>query len=131
MVNILLIFSKTAIYVWICWLQMGKTSDEVVTMSWVHALLVLGKATRFLGSSISFEVMVLRMNRLRMRIIMSGFLIWNYVFDISLHENHLSLSRSVCWTILDPSASASDDRPTILSEGRLTPSLPASLWNIV
>ena len=57
---------------------MGKTNDEVVTISWAHALLVLGKATRFLGSSIPFEAKVLRMNRLRM----SGLLIWNYVFDM-------------------------------------------------
>ena len=107
---------------------MGKTNDEVVTMTWAHTLLVLGKAIRFLGSTIPFEAMVLRMNRLRMRIMMSGFPIWNYVFDISLLGNHLSLSRSVCWTILDPSAQ-SDEGPTILSEGRLTPSVPASLWN--
>ena len=82
MVNILLIFSKTVIHVWICWLQMGKTNDEVVTMTWAHTLLVLGKATRFLGSTIPFEAMVLRLNRLRMRLMISGFLIWNYVFDI-------------------------------------------------
>ena len=60
---------------------MGKTNDEVVTISWAHALLVLGKATRFLGSSIPFEAKVLRMNKLRKRIVMSGFLIWIYVFD--------------------------------------------------